>query len=323
VEQVRDSCSTGYDGTLASPAWTSGSKRSGTRDGPVRICNYSSASFLIISSENYPNNYRPNTDCVYRINKRDNRVCALEFYFQDFSVGSWETDSSRSQVCYNDFVKIGNQYFCGFRKNERIVQEFPNGIDFIDIRFFTDDLVNYPGFVMEVRQIDVCGGGLFLGTGSGSGSFRSGRKIPVDIPPQFQDREKGVVTNLVPLLPSNPAPTGGPFCGTKTFSEESFDILSPGFNDPKNRYEPYTDCHYTIKKVHFTVCALEVRFNILALEGEDAEKQCSRDYLQLGPEVKVCGKLAKPTTSKLFFFFNSSNDVSWQEHTSFHRTSLS
>jgi hypothetical protein len=302
VEQIRNSCNRRTSasppfGTTVNPSWSFGASRpvGGTRDdGQPRICNYSSASFLIISSENYPNYYRSNTDCIYRINRRDSRVCGLEIFFQDFSVGTWESDViSNQQLCINDYVKIGSQYFCGYRKNERVIQQFTPSFDYIDIRFFTDASVNYPGFVMEVRQVDTCRGGIPV---SPVASFRGGRKVPLD--PHITPRTKDVVQTTVSIRPSTPVPAGGPFCGAKSFKEESFDILSPGYND-RGRYEAWTDCHYTVKKVHFTVCALEVRFNIMALEDEDPDKQCSRDFLQFGPDVRVCGKMAQSTTRKL------------------------
>ena len=298
VEQIRNSCSrlttsSPLMPTLPISPWSSPAS-GGTRDNvQPRICNYSSASFLIISSENYPNPYRSSTDCVYRINRRDSRVCGLEIFFSDFSVGTWESDRSQ-QLCVNDYVKIGNQYFCGYRKNERIVQSFLPGVDYIDIRFFTDAMVNYRGFVMEVRQVDTCRVGIPV---SPVATFRGGRKVPLDRPIMQNTGDIVHTTVTASMGTSTPVPTGGPFCGAKTFKEESFEILSPGYND-RGKYEPWTDCHYTVKKIHFTVCALEVRFNIMSLEDEDGGRQCSADFLQFGADVKVCGKLSKPTTRK-------------------------
>jgi hypothetical protein len=293
TEQIRNSCRPAGPGTSSyyppptmRPVY--GIEGPSSSAAP-RICNRSSASFLVISSEQYPNNYRPNTDCVYRINKRSPRVCGLEVFFQDFSVGTWDT----SLVCTNDYVKIADEYFCGYRKNERRLKIFPPGIDFIDIRFFTDNIMEYPGFMMELRQVENC-----RMSPGGVGTFRGGRKFP--LVPIGGVRPPVVQTDIDPRTgdlppPTPPTPSTGPFCGTRTFTSETFDIVSPGYE--RGTYDPWTDCHYTVKKMHFSVCALEVKFNAFSLEGS-VDGTCRADFLQVGDDVKLCGKLAPQSTSE-------------------------
>lgn len=262
----------------------------------TRVCNTTSASFVVIASEGYPRFYRPNTDCIYRIKKRDARVCALEVFFQDFSVGSW--DSTSTGRCINDFVKISDQYFCGMRKNERVIHDFPDGVNAIDLRFYTDHIPdNYPGFVIEVRQVDTC-------NGVGRSSFPNlyGSSLP---PYDYGSRAstKGVTpygpvyrSGSTPVGVSSVQPSGGPYCGTQEFTEEKFEILSPGYE--KGLYAKFTDCHYTIRKMHYTVCALEVKFKAFSLENS-SRNGCDKDFLQFGKDVKICGKLPFDTIREL------------------------
>lgn len=301
MDQLKGSCATGYvPGSQYPTLWNATrpdlvpfapivpmspvTNRFGLPLAPenTRICNSTAASFVMIASEGYPRQYRPNTDCIYRINKRDSRVCSLEIFFQDFSVGTW--DNGR---CINDFLKIGDQYFCGYRKNERLIQEFPSGINSIDIRFFTDSHTNYPGFVIEVRQLESCRTRVDLGRNAPS---------PYDLT-GFKGTRLGPVyrSGSSPVGTSSISPAGGPYCGSQVFTEEKFELLSPGYE--KGRYAKFTDCHYTIRKMHYTVCALEVKFKAFSLE-EAGSSGCDRDFLQFGNSVKLCGKLPFDTISK-------------------------
>lgn len=254
----------------------------------TRVCNSTSASYVMIASEGFPSHYRPNTDCIYRINRRDARVCALEVFFQDFSVGTW--DRGR---CINDFLKIGDQYFCGFRKNERVIQQFPDGINSIDLRFFTDHVNNYPGFVIEVRQLDSCRYPPLYGVTSPSLPVS-----PYDLSPGTKgSSDAGSVyrSGSAPAGTSSTAAAGGPYCGTQVFTDEKFELLSPGYE--KGMYAKFTDCHYTIRKMHYTVCAVEVKFKAFSLE-DSGKNGCDRDFVQFGNSVKLCGKLPFDTISK-------------------------
>ena len=253
----------------------------------TRICNSTSASFVVIASEGYPSAYRPNTDCIYRINRRDSRVCGLEVFFQDFSVGTWE-----SGRCINDFLKIGDQYFCGFRKNERVVQAFPDGINSIDLRFFTDHIINFPGFVIEVRQVDICGTGY---PNLYTPAYSNVPVSPYDLSRGSKDVGPVYRSGSAPTGTSSTSPSGGPYCGTQVFTEEKFELLSPGYE--KGLYSKFTDCHYTIRKMHYTVCALEVKFKAFSLE-DSSRSGCDRDFVQFGKSVKLCGKLPFDTISK-------------------------
>ena len=248
----------------------------------TRICNTTSATFLIIASEHYPNHYRSNTDCIYRINRNNRNVCALEVFFQDFSVGTW--DAGR---CINDYLRIGEEYFCGYRKHQRVLHPFPASSRSIDLRFFTDSLINYPGFVLEIRQLETCEGLNFAAVSDVS--FRS-NGLPV-APYDWSLKRTPTFRSGGTLQPTS----GGPFCGTQVFTEEMFDILSPGYE--KGRYEKFTDCHYTIRKMHYTVCALEVKFKAFSLE-DSSDKGCDKDFLQFGNNVKLCGKLPFETMSE-------------------------
>lgn len=289
LEQVRNSCILSPDMVIgvpggplfpsagsALPAIPFGRPSSIIPSIPPRICNYSSSSQITFYSDRYPSPYGNDIDCVYRVYRRDAKVCSVEVFFREFSVGTWE-----NRNCINDWVKIGQQFYCGYRKNERVITEFPPGLDFLDIRFFTDAHTNYPGFVIEIRQLDTCR------PGHSVLSDRSGRKFPLDQGIEITQ----VVDNVTPVSGGS----SGPFCGTKDIKTETFDIVSSNYD--RSKYEKWSDCHYKVHKVHYTVCALEVNFMSFALEDSP---DCKKDFVQFGEKegVRLCGRLPKGTTRK-------------------------
>ena len=292
MDQLRGSCSSSFtphvgiigawnvSGRPGAPPVKTGINRFGSvLPDQSRICNTTSASFVMIASEGYPIQYRANTDCIYRIKRHDARVCSLDVFFQDFSVGTW--DNGR---CINDFLKIADQHYCGYRRNERLLIEFPVGVDYIDLRFFTDDVVNYPGFVIEVRQVDRCSAVL------------PAPYVPLPGPVVPYDASSGF-KGVGPVYRSDSTPigvsAGSAYCGPQVLTDEKFEMLSPGYE--KGGYSRFTDCHYTIRKTHYTVCALEVKFKTFSLEDSRA---CEHDFLQIGSSVKLCGKMPFDTTSE-------------------------
>ncbi|XP_013782574.2 cubilin-like isoform X1 [Limulus polyphemus] len=70
-----------------------------------------------------------------------------------------------------------------------------------------------------------------------------------------------------------------------TFSKETFHILSPEYRN--KAYPSNIDCQYTVKKVKFDVCAIEIKYNNFHLEDSE---DCTNDYLQID-DLKVCGKI--------------------------------
>lgn len=286
IEQVRNSCVFSPDVLIglpggpvyrSNPAVPFGRPPSIIPSVPSKICNYTSSSHTTFYSDRYPNAYDNNIDCVYRIYRGSAKVCSVEIFFREFSVGTWE-----NRVCINDWLKIGQTYYCGYRKNERMITEFPPGLDFLDLRFFTDSNTNYPGFVLDIRQLDTCRPGHSILID------RSGRKLPIDQGVEITQ----VVDNVTPPTGST---SSGPFCGTKDIRSETFDIISSNYD--RSKYEKWSDCHYKIHKVHYTVCALEVNFMSFSLEDSP---DCRKDFVQFGEKegVKVCGKLPKGTTRK-------------------------
>lgn len=51
-----------------------------------QICGSTSSMASILTSDNYPLAYNSDTNCVYRIQKTNNQVCKIEFFFEDFEV---------------------------------------------------------------------------------------------------------------------------------------------------------------------------------------------------------------------------------------------
>ncbi|XP_054719095.1 cubilin-like [Uloborus diversus] len=83
---------------------------------------------------------------------------------------------------------------------------------------------------------------------------------------------------------STPPPPMNKSCD-ETFSEESFQIISPGYQT--GSYPDNTDCQYTIKKSSFQVCALQVKFYSYDIEQSE---NCEKDYLYIS-EQKLCGRM--------------------------------
>lgn len=284
LEQVRNSCVLSPDMIIGlpggptypaassnSPAIPFGRPSSIIPSVPPRMCNFTTSSRETFYSDNYPNAYRSNVDCVYRVYRSSGSICSVEIFFRSFSVGTWE-----NRNCVNDFLKVGQMFYCGYRKNERLITEFPPGLDFIDLRFYSDSSVNYPGFILDIRQLDTCR--------PGHSVDRRGRKLPFD---------QGVeITQVVDSVTPSTGTSGGPFCGTRDIRSETFDIISTNYD--RATYDKWSDCHYKIHKSHYTVCALEVTFMSFSLEESP---NCIKDFLQFGKDgVKLCGRLPKGTT---------------------------
>lgn len=87
LEQLRNSCNLDVDrGSVTTARPAIGMQPSGQR--ASRICNYSAASQMTITSEGHPRPYQPNIDCVYRIYRHNSNTCALELFMERFDVGS-------------------------------------------------------------------------------------------------------------------------------------------------------------------------------------------------------------------------------------------
>ncbi|RWS26772.1 hypothetical protein B4U80_08014 [Leptotrombidium deliense] len=211
----------------------------------LRTCETTSLPEAIFRSYNYPMPYSPNIECLYKVYRANKNVCAVQLYFSDFSVGTWE-----SRFCVNDFVEIDATKYCGVRRGERLLVSFPHYLNSLDIRFKTDGYENYGGFRIEMKQIsDNCN--------------------------------------------SAPKAKGGN-CDER-ITQSTFTVSSPNYGI-KN-YDDFTDCHYTVKKSSYNVCALEVTYKRFDVEES---VDCIKDYFEISG-VKLCGKL--PFDSKRTYEF--------------------
>ncbi|KAI1305325.1 Cubilin [Halotydeus destructor] len=214
VEQIRDSCRNNPIG----PTRTLNTKE-------PKVCFYSASSTATILSDRYPSPYRPETNCIYKLYRHSSTICGLELTFIDFSVG---TQDGADRSCRNDYLEIESVRYCGYRKGETLMIDFPYQKEYLDMKFITDRYQDvYLGFMIVAKQVSDCTKRI----GSGNNN------IPRDTPA---------------------------FCGQDKYVEEKFQVVSPGYEN--GRYKPFMDCQYLIKKISFDVCALEVEFLGLDIE---------------------------------------------------------
>lgn len=81
------------------------------------------------------------------------------------------------------------------------------------------------------------------------------------------------------------------YCDDKIYNQPEFQIVLLSYSNN-------LDCKYVVTKSSYDVCALEIKYNMFDLESSD---ECVNDYLQIGEEVKLCGKLPRESTSKLTY----------------------
>ncbi|RWS09000.1 cubilin-like protein [Dinothrombium tinctorium] len=93
-------------------------------------------------------------------------------------------------------------------------------------------------------------------------------------------------------LPEQPKPS--PVCD-EVNSKQTFTISSPNYSI--SNYFDNADCHYTIKKSSYDVCALEVTYKRFEVEES---QDCFKDYLEI-VGVRLCGRL--PYNSKRTYEF--------------------
>jgi hypothetical protein len=122
----------------------------------TKICGQSSAIVSIFQSDNYPFAYNSNTDCYYKVIRSNLQVCRLEIYFDDFEVGFDDNTNINinRRICSDDYLEIEGTRYCGRRKGERIIVNFPNNKQQINIKFHTNSVDHFAGFRIQVRQID-------------------------------------------------------------------------------------------------------------------------------------------------------------------------
>lgn len=122
------------------------------------LCASSPETKITFDSPNFPLTYSPNTDCIYRVYRANERICALEVTFTEFSVGS----GGDLQHCPNDFLEINAHRYCGFRKGERFRLFWPVSVPQLNIRFFADATEQMLGFRLNIRQLQDkdCRGGV-------------------------------------------------------------------------------------------------------------------------------------------------------------------
>ena len=188
-----------------------------------QICSSSSAIVSTFQSDNYPLAYNAYTNCVYRIFRTSRQVCRLEVELQDFDVG---VEDLTHKFCTNGYFEINSIKYCGRRKAEKILVDFPGDKQEITFRFHTESAVRYGGFRIQVRQLD----------------------------DNCQHNH----------IPHEFSPASTETCNKLQFSEKTLQILSPHYDT--GSYRPFLDCEYRIQKATHDVCALEVRFDEFALE---------------------------------------------------------
>ncbi|XP_067139271.1 LOW QUALITY PROTEIN: cubilin-like [Centruroides vittatus] len=99
-----------------------------------------------IRSENYPQDYDHNLDCMYTVHRVSNEICQLELMFLKFDIES-------SDDCKTDYLEVDNQKLCGvLPENMRRVIEFTTDVK--TFHFHSDSTTSRPGFDIRVTQVE-------------------------------------------------------------------------------------------------------------------------------------------------------------------------
>lgn len=115
------------------------------------FCGSTAKPDFTFDSPNFPLPYSPNTDCLYRVYRANERVCALELTLTEFAVGTG--NSLDSLYCPNDFLEINARRYCGFRNGEHVRIVWPSYVSYVNMRFFTDQSDQLVGFRVNGRQL--------------------------------------------------------------------------------------------------------------------------------------------------------------------------
>ena len=134
---------------------------------PARLCSTSAALETFFETENFPNAYPTNTDCLFKIFRASRNVCRLEIELQAFDVGNEIYDSSSSSsnslspsgrsssttTCPNDFLEIDQVKYCGRRPGQQIAVNFPRYAQEVAFRFLSISPDPFNGFRVRVRVL--------------------------------------------------------------------------------------------------------------------------------------------------------------------------
>lgn len=131
--------------------------------GGSRICRTSGLTETYFESDNYPNAYPTNTDCLYKIFRSSRKICRLEIELLDFDVGNEIFDSTANSnslpmtpvatTCPNDYMEIDGVKYCGRRPGQKIAVNFPRFLQEVSFRFLTVSPDPFAGFRIKVILI--------------------------------------------------------------------------------------------------------------------------------------------------------------------------
>ena len=239
---------------------------------------------FILQSENFSHNYFNNLDCNYYIRRNNTKVCYLQLKFIKFDVEA-------SPECQYDYLEVGNTVrLCGSLQEETIrTYNFENSEK--AIKFHSDSSTNRGGFYIKVNQIE----------------------CQDQITPIRKSTSSGVPSvSLPPTTYKGPDEQNQQNQCNKEYHLREFEISSPGY---PNSYSPEIDCSYVIKKLHPTICRIDITFYDFEIQPSDPSGYCKYDFIEFNA-IRVCGEILKGTVRTYYFSsdtfiinFHSDNSV--------------
>lgn len=130
----------------------------GEGESHLQDCNQLLTSDLTsIESENFPNHYRHNLDCLYAVRRTNQSICAIDIVMNHFDL---EDQSNSSGLCESDFLEIDYTRFCGYYplKHKLRFNYFGDELDKF-IKFHSDASLARTGFSLTISQVSECSSG--------------------------------------------------------------------------------------------------------------------------------------------------------------------
>ncbi|CAM1300249.1 Uncharacterised protein g2649 [Pycnogonum litorale] len=102
--------------------------------------------YITITSPNYPNRYRANENCFYRVNRLDGTVCQMTVNFDKFDLGG------QTGNCLNDYFLLpSGERLCGRQRTSRTLTVQPSD-GTVTFQFHSDGYDERQGFRISIQQ---------------------------------------------------------------------------------------------------------------------------------------------------------------------------
>lgn len=275
-------------------------------------------------------NYRNNLHCSYTIDRKSDRYCGIQLYFEDFSVAP-------SPNCDEDYLQIGDEKFCGttlhstrklipFRLsskdgiNSQVEHNYEDTMSHsantsIQMIFHTNQVQTAKGFKIKFQQVKCNNLNDDDPEDKGkppSNEINSNNGNENDDVARYSGNQDQDKTNHLDVINSYSTTPMPPYHCEHHFNSKYFTLISPNTTSMESgeingqqtlTYPNNLACDFRITQNSSQVCYLELTFRKFDVE---ASAQCQFDYLEIN-NVRLCGTLQRQTTRT--YIFNSMNKV--------------